>query len=213
MKSALQPYFELCFSTHFTHYRPEWIAFALETVAQNRELIASDLEAKYPLTGLKDGIEERLAKTIEFDSPLLGTLLYRIRCGIFLRDPLHPALPYLAQLMTARAGMEISSRTEIGPGLVVMHGFGVCVGPHHRVGRNFTIYQGVTLEQRLSSPMDDGIVVGDDCIFFSGAKVIGDVTIGNGVTLAANAVLLTGAESHSTYAGVPAVKVGSAASA
>jgi serine O-acetyltransferase len=134
-------------------------------------------------------------------------LLYRIEHGIFRRDPAHPSLPYFAQVMKARTGMEIYYSTQIGPRFVVMHGFGIVLGPRNRIGSDFTIYQGVTLGQRRFNRPEERIVIGDHCTLFAGAKVIGAVTLGDYVNVGANAVLLGDADSHATYAGIPATKV------
>lgn len=209
MNSPLRPFFELCFAGQFTRYQPEWITLGLEMIEEHRELIASDLDRRYPAASPETSLAERLAQAIELDTALLGGLLYRIEHGIFRRDPLHPSLPYFAQIMKGRTGMEIYFSTEIGPRFKVMHGFGIVIGPHNRIGSDFTIYQGVTLGQRRFNRPDERIVAGDHCTLFAGAKVIGAITVGDRVRVAANAVLLSDAEPHATYAGIPAVKVSS----
>jgi serine acetyltransferase len=207
MPSALRPFFDLCFSTQFTHYRREWVSLALDIVQKRQELIASDLHAKYPAAGWEEPLDESLAKVVELDTAMLGTLLYRVQREIFCEDPLHPSLPYFAQLIKARTGMVLSCRTEIGPRFAIMHGFGTHIGPYHRIGKCLTIYQGATLGHQSTSLGEERIVVGDHCILFAGAKVSGGVTIGNHVTIAANAVLSSDAEDQSTYVGSPARKV------
>ena len=51
------------------------------------------------------------------------------------------------------------------------------------------------------------MLIGHHCTVFAGAKILGTIKVGDHVTIAANALLLTDAESHATYAGIPAVKV------
>ena len=112
--------------------------------------------------------------------------------------------------MKIRTGAELYYSTAIGPGFLVQHGVGIVLGPRNRIGKNFTIHQGVTLGQRQLHSPGESITIGDDCTVFAGAKVLGTVRLGDGVRLGANAVLLTDAEPHCTYAGIPAVKVSGA---
>ncbi len=207
MNSPLQPFLDRCFSRHFTHYRPEWIALALEIVEEERELIAADLHVMYPPSETPESLGERLAEVAEFDTTFLGTLLHRIQNGIFRKDPLHPSLPFFAQLMKARTGMEISCSTEIGPRFVVVHGFGIFIGPRHRIGSDFTIYQGAAIGERVSSPSEQRIVIGDHCILFAGAMLSGELTVGDHVTIGTHSILTQDAEAGATYAGTPAIRI------
>jgi serine O-acetyltransferase len=102
--------------------------------------------------------------------------------------------------------MEIYYSAEIAGGFRILHGLGTIIGPQHRIGRHFTVYQNVTLGQRRRGA-GEFITIGEDCTIYAGAKVLGAVRLGDGVRLGANSVLLTDAEPHSTYAGIPAVKV------
>jgi serine O-acetyltransferase len=202
MSSPFRPYFEKCFDEAFTRPIPAWIDLAMDMIDEQRELIASDFSIKTPAPGM--AFDEPMAAALETDSALFGVLLYRIEHGIFRRDPAHPALPYLAQVMRMRTGMELYYSTQIGPRFRVMHGVGVVLGPRNRIGSDFTIYQGVTLGQRRQNSPHETMTIGNHCTIFSGAKVLGAVRIGDHVTIAANAVLLSDAQESSTYAGAPA---------
>jgi serine O-acetyltransferase len=104
--------------------------------------------------------------------------------------------------------MEIYYSTSIGEGFRVMHGTGLVIGPRHQIGKNFTVYQGVTLGQRRQHCPEEALEIGDDCVLFAGAKILGKLRIGNGVKVAANAVLLCDAEEGATYGGIPAKMIG-----
>lgn len=212
MTSPFRPYLEKCFAGLFTRPAPEWIDLAVEMIDVQRELIASDFAVKTRAADVRVNFDEAMAAAIECDAALFATLLYRIEHGIFRRDPAHPALPYLAHIMRVRTGMELYYSTEIGPRFRVIHGMGAVLGPRNRIGSDFTIYQGVTLGQRRQNCPHETMLIGDRCTIFSGAKVLGAVRLGDGVCVGANAVLLTDAEPHSTYAGNPAVKVSGAKS-
>lgn len=207
METPLSIFLRKGLATFFTSYSEDWLGLAAEVFAGHREILRADVRRKYPELAGSHGFEAELFRVVEWDGGLEAVVSYRLQRGIFLRDPQHPALPYLARLMKIRTGAEIYYSTEIGAGFLADHGVGIVLGPRNRIGRNFTIHQGVTLGQRRLNSPGESITIGDDCTLFAGAKVLGSVRLGDGVRLGANAVLLTDAESNSTYAGIPAVKV------
>lgn len=90
--------------------------------------------------------------------------------------------------------------SEIGPGLFIQHGFATIVAAR-RVGRNCWINQQVTIG--FTRP-DDRPSIGDDVFVYAGAKILGDVTIGDGACVGANAVVLEDVPPGATAVGVPA---------
>lgn len=90
--------------------------------------------------------------------------------------------------------------SEIGPGLFIQHGFATIVAAR-RVGANCWINQQVTIG--FTRP-DDRPSIGDDVFVYAGAKVLGDVTIGDGACIGANAVVLEDVPAGATAVGVPA---------
>lgn len=212
MATPLSIFFRQGLATFFTSYSEEWLGLADEVFGEHREIILADARRKYPALADDPGVDAELFHLMELDAGLEAVVSYRLQRGIFLRDPRHPALPYLARLMKIRTGAELYYSTEVGVGFLVDHGVGIVLGPRNRIGKNFTIHQGVTLGQRRLHSPGESITIGDDCTLFAGAKVLGTVRLGDGVRLGANAVLLADAEPHCTYAGIPAVKVSGAKS-
>lgn len=90
--------------------------------------------------------------------------------------------------------------SEIGPGLFIQHGFATIVAAR-RLGANCWINQQVTIG---FTQQDQRPVLGDNVFVYAGAKVFGDVTIGDGATVGANAVVLTDVPPGYTAVGVPA---------
>jgi serine O-acetyltransferase len=92
-------------------------------------------------------------------------------------------------------GIDIHPGAEIGPSFFIDHGTGVVIGETSRIGEGVRIYQGVTLGAK-SFPLDDegnpikGVerhpVVEDDVIIYSGATILGRVTIGRGSVIGGN---------------------------
>lgn len=103
-------------------------------------------------------------------------------------------------------GIEIAVRCPIGPGLFLPHTQGTVIGAW-RVGRNATIFQGVTLGAR---ELDFGYAeesrpsVGDDVTIGSGAKVLGGLSVGDGALIGANSVVLQSVPAGVLAVGVPA---------
>ncbi len=99
-------------------------------------------------------------------------------------------------------GIEIHPAAKIGKNLFIDHGEGVVIGETTIIGDNCTIYQNVTLggtgkEHNKRHPtLKDNVVVG------AGAKVLGNITIGNNVKIGANAIVLKNIPDDCTVVGV-----------
>jgi len=94
----------------------------------------------------------------------------------------------LYKISEALSGIRISIYSEIGPGLVVHNYGGVLI--HGRLGRNCTIVQGAQLLSRSDGKDSGWPTLGDDVYVGSGAKVLGNVHVGNNVRIGANAVVM-----------------------
>lgn len=94
---------------------------------------------------------------------------------------------------------------SVGPGLRLYHtGDYVHVGPGARIGRHCTLLPGVVFGNKVERPGTGAARVGDNCYFGLGAKVLGAVTIGNNVTVGANAVVTKDVPDNAVVGGVPA---------
>lgn len=101
----------------------------------------------------------------------------------------------------------IAYKTGIGPGLVLRHPMCVVIGRRCRVGRDVTIFHGVTLGNRLSggpSRPEGSPVVEDGLLVGAGAKIVGSVTGGAGSTLDANSAVTASVPPGSVVVGMPA---------
>lgn len=93
----------------------------------------------------------------------------------------------------------------VGPGLRIYHvGDFIHVGPNVRIGRNCTLLPGVVFGNKHEWHDDSRVTVGDNCYFGLGAKIFGNVTIGNNVTIGANAVVTKDIPDNAVVGGVPA---------
>lgn len=128
---------------------------------------------------------------------LAGWLL-RCRLGVFAK--------LVAFINLVLFGIEVSPRIEIGAGLFLPHTSGTVIGAA-RIGRNVTIFQGVTLgakELDMSFVPESRPLIEDDVIIGAGAKILGGVRIGTGARVGANAVVVTDVPDGALAVGVPA---------
>lgn len=100
-------------------------------------------------------------------------------------------------------GIEIHPGAMIGRRVFIDHGMGVVIGETTEIGRNCTLYQGVTLggtslqHGKRHPTLEDNVVVG------AGAGVIGAVVVGQNSKIAAGAVVVRDVPPNSTVVGVP----------
>lgn len=89
--------------------------------------------------------------------------------------------------------------SKIGGGLYIQHGFATMIAAKS-IGENCWINQQVTVGYS-----DNGCpVIGNNVMITSGAKVLGDITVGDGAIIGANAVVVKDVEPGSVMGGVPA---------
>lgn len=91
-------------------------------------------------------------------------------------------------------------------GLAIPHYGTIVVHANTRAGRNCRLHESVNIG--ATSGGHEAAVIGDNCFFGSGAKVIGAVTIADDVAVGAGAVVTRDiTEPGTTWAGVPAIKI------
>lgn len=93
--------------------------------------------------------------------------------------------------------------SKFGPGLVVYHGNSSVVFAH-QIGKNFTVYQQVTIGRGKKINGRDMAIIGDNVIVYAGAKIIGGITIGDNCIIGAGAVVTKDIPSNCTVVGNPA---------
>jgi serine O-acetyltransferase len=134
-------------------------------------------------------------------------LLYRLAHPLNeLGIPFFPRL--LSQVARFLTGIEIHPGAVLGPGLFIDHGMGVVIGETAIVGRNVTLFHGVTLGGVDGRPGRRHPCLGDGVVVGAGAKILGALSIGDHVTIGAQAVVLSDIPRGSTAVGVPARLIG-----
>ena len=98
-------------------------------------------------------------------------------------------------------GIEIHPGAQIGRRLVIDHGVGVVVGETAVIGNDVLIYHGVTLGANQNVRAKRHPTIGDRVVLGAGAKIIGDITIGDDSSVGANAVVSKHIPAGSTVVG------------
>ncbi|HEY1407041.1 MAG TPA: serine O-acetyltransferase EpsC [Spirochaetota bacterium] len=123
----------------------------------------------------------------------------RLAHELFLLDvPIIPRM--ITELAHSETGIDIHPGATIGEKFFIDHGTGVVIGETTVIGRNVRLYQGVTLGAK-SFPLDEngnpikGIprhpIVEDDVVVYSGATILGRITIGKGSMIGGNLWITT----------------------
>src|SRR5437773_11040345 len=109
----------------------------------------------------------------------------------------------ISQFSRAVTGIEIHPGARIGRRFFIDHGMGVVIGETSEIGDDVTLYQGVTLGGTSTKPIKRHPTIEDSVTIFSGAAVLGPVTVGRHSRVGAGSVLVTSVSPHSTVVGVP----------
>ncbi len=142
-------------------------------------------------------------KSVILDNGFLAVVMYRFAHGCFRsRIPLIPSL--IQRIAVFITGAEISFKACIGGGLRVAHGTGTVIGPKVTIGQNALILHGVTIGEGYFSD-DDMPEIGDDVLIGAGAKILGNIRVGDRVKICANSVLVYSVPDGATMVGIPAL--------
>ncbi len=96
----------------------------------------------------------------------------------------------VAEVSRWMTGIEIHPGATIGRRLVIDHGVGVVIGETAVVGDDCIVFHGVTLGGIKFDPIKRHPTVGNRVMIGTGAKVLGPLTVGDGATIGANAVVI-----------------------
>jgi serine O-acetyltransferase len=109
----------------------------------------------------------------------------------------------VSQFARLFTGVEIHPGAEIGRRLFIDHGMGTVIGETAIVGEDVTLYQGVTLGGTGKEKGKRHPTLGNNISIGSGAKLLGNITIGDNCRVGANSVVLRSVPPNSTIVGVP----------
>lgn len=100
--------------------------------------------------------------------------------------------------------LDIHPAARIGSGVFIDHATGVVIGETAVVGDDVSLLHGVTLGGTGAAGIDRHPKIGRGVLLGAGAKVLGNITVGDYAKIAAGSVVLKPVPPHCTAAGVPA---------
>lgn len=99
--------------------------------------------------------------------------------------------------------IDIHPGAQLGEGLFIDHGLGVVIGETTIIGKNVTMYQGVTLGGTGKATGKRHPTIGNNVVISSGAKVLGSFTVGDNAKIGAGSVVLKEVPPNSVVVGIP----------
>ena len=111
---------------------------------------------------------------------------------------------YLQSRMSELFQVDIHPATKIGRGVFIDHGTGIVIGETAVIGDDVSMLQGVTLGGTGAERGDRHPKIGKGVLLGAGAKVLGNISIGDYAKIASGSVVLKAVPAGCTAAGVPA---------
>lgn len=158
------------------------------------ERFSKDLKRWKEVLGMEGSDERVLCNLLATDKAFRSLYIYRLKNRLY-RNWIKLLYPPLDSLYI--------TTPNIGGGLFIQHGFSTYIAAES-IGENCWINQQVTIGYKDNTKPP---VIGDDVMITCGAKVLGPITIGDHVTIGANAVVVRDLPSDSVWGGVPARRI------
>lgn len=167
-------------------------------------LVKSDLHRYFGRSG-----RGLLLKNLIFTSYIGVKYTFWMRLCAYLRT--HKILKYgvyqLAKFILRRYiykyGLSIPFTANIGSGFYISHFGGIFVHNRVTIGKNCNISQGVTIGRTNRGPREGHPRLGDNVYIGAGAKIIGQVEIGDNAAIGANCVVTKDVPDNAVVVGVP----------
>ena len=109
----------------------------------------------------------------------------------------------ISQIGRFLTGIEIHPGAQIGKGLFIDHGMGVVIGETSIIGDNVTLFQGATLGGTGKETGKRHPTLGNSVVVGAGAKILGNIAVGDNSYIGANAVIIRDVPPNATVVGVP----------
>ena len=169
------------------------------------EAARADLVAVYE----RDPACNRLLQPLLFFKGFQAAQAFRV--GHWLWNSGRKDIAYFIQARVSEVfGIDIHPNAIIGQGLMIDHAHSIVIGETAVVGDNVSMLHSVTLGGTGKEHDDRHPKIGDGVLIGAGAKVLGNIRIGNCSRIAAGSVVLQEVPPCKTVAGVPARIVGEA---
>jgi serine O-acetyltransferase len=110
---------------------------------------------------------------------------------------------FVSHVSRCLTGIEIHPGATIGEGFFIDHGMGVVIGETSEIGKNVTLYHGVTLGGTSWNKGKRHPTIGDNVIVGAGAAILGAIRIGENSKIGSGSVVNREVPPNSTVVGIP----------
>jgi serine O-acetyltransferase len=138
-----------------------------------------------------------------------AVLIHRVAHGVYKRGWFTLAR-VISQFARAMTGIEIHPGAKIGRRFFIDHGMGIVIGETSEIGDDVLMYQNVTLGGTGKEAGKRHPTIGNEVVIGTGAKILGNIRIGDHVKVGAGSVVVRSVPNCSTVVGVPGRVVGDA---
>lgn len=150
----------------------------------------------------KDPAAKNLLEVIFCYPGFHALLLHRIAHKLWVwKIPVIPRL--ISTISRFFTGIDIHPGATIGRRFFIDHGMGVVIGETTEIGDDCLLYQGVTLGGTSSKAEKRHPTLGRGVVVGAGAKVLGNIKIGNYSKIGAGSVVVNDVPEHATVVGIP----------
>ena len=177
------------------------------------EAFSSDEDIRHAIREDLDAVLERDSACHEYYLPFLyfkgfqALQTHRVAHWLW-RQGRHSLALFLQSCMSQKLGVDIHPAAQFGKGILLDHATGLVVGETAVVGNKVSILQSVTLGGTGKTDCDRHPKIGDGVLISAGAKILGNITVGEVAKVGSGSVVLKDVPPHTTVAGVPARVVG-----
>jgi len=157
----------------------------------------------------KDPAAQSTAEVLLCYPGFWAVMAHKVTNQLWHQNPANQTTKLLARILSniirSLTGIEIHPGATIGQRLFIDHGMGVVIGETAIVGDDCTIYHGATLGGKtLLRNTKRHPTLGNNVVVGTGAKILGNISIGDNCIIGANAVVVKDVPSNSIATGIPA---------
>lgn len=165
--------------------------------------VRADLEAVLE----RDSACNSLAQPLLFFKGFHALQAYRVAHWLWTQQR-EPLALFLQNQISEVFGVDIHPAAHIGKGIMIDHATSLVIGETAVVEDDVSLMHSVTLGGTGKVGGDRHPKIRRGVLISVGAKILGNIEIGEGAKIGAGSVVLKPVEAHTTVAGVPAVVVG-----
>ncbi|RLU02003.1 MAG: serine O-acetyltransferase [Ketobacter sp.] len=174
----------------------------IERAAHSRKSLYQQLKDDIASVFQRDPAARTVLEVLTTYPGVHAVMLHRIASRLWLKGWRYPArlLSFIGRFIS---NVDIHPGAKIGERFFIDHGAGVVVGETAIVGDDVTLYHGVTLggtswnKGKRHPTLGNGVMVG------AGAKILGNITVGDNCRVGANSVVVEDVPTGCTVVGIP----------